>query len=305
MPFDIALSDPEGAGIGLARPLPWIDEPPGALAQTDMKIDLHIHSTASDGACSPAEVVARARDGGLDLVAIADHDTVAGVAEAQDTAGDGLHVLPAIEISASHEHGEAHILGYGFDPGHSAMTSYEARAQEVRADRIREMIGLLGGLGVDVDFKDVLAEAGPATSLARPHLARVLWGQKHVTSISEAFDRFIGDQAPAFVPVRLFNATQAIATIHEAGGLAVWAHPPVDDALPRTVDDMAAAGMDGLECYRPRSTREERRRIASLARRHDLIVTGGSDWHGDWHGPLGGFHVDREQVAPFLERLGL
>ncbi len=271
-----------------------------------MKIDLHIHSTASDGALGPANVVERAREGGLEIIALADHDTVAGVAPARAAAGDDIHVVPAIEISARHGDGEAHILGYGLDPAHAAMTAYDARARNVRADRIREMIGRLADLGVHVTFDQVAAEAGPdAAVLARPHLARVLWQGGHVPSVSQAFDRFIGDHAPAFVPVRLTDTGRAIATIHEVGGLAVWAHPPVDDALSGTLDQLVDRGLDGVECHRPRSTREERRKISRLAGHHDLLLTGGSDWHGDWQGPLGSFHVDRGQISRLLDRLGL
>jgi hypothetical protein len=271
-----------------------------------MSIDLHIHSTASDGALAPAEVVAHARAGALTVIALADHDTIAGVAPAVAAAGDGVRVLPAIEISATHEGREIHLLGYDFDPEHPAVTRYDHRARSVRAERIREMIRRLAALDVHVAFDAVVAEAGPdAAALARPHLARVLWNEGHVPSVAQAFDRFIGDHGPAFVPVQLLDAAGAIAVIHEAGGLAVWAHPPVDDDLAHTLDALVEAGLDGLECLRPRSTPVEVRRLTRHARRNGLLVTGGSDWHGDWHGPLGGFHVDREQVAGFLDRVGL
>jgi predicted metal-dependent phosphoesterase TrpH len=268
-----------------------------------MKLDLHLHSTASDGALGPADVVARARAGGLDVVAIADHDTVAGVPAALAAAGDDVRVVTAIEISATHRERDVHVLGYGIDPDHPIMEDYDARARTAREQRVREMIERLADLDVMVEFDAVRAEAGPdAAALARPHLARVLWAQGHVGSVSEAFDRYIGDEGPAFVPVQLLDVAGAIECIHQAGGLAIWAHPPMP-MLGGALREFVEADLDGIECFRPRTTPEELNRLLNKARHHQLLVTGGSDWHGDWHGPLGSFHVDRADVAEFMERL--
>jgi 3',5'-nucleoside bisphosphate phosphatase len=270
-----------------------------------MKIDLHIHSTASDGALPPREVVAHARAGGLDVIALSDHDTVAGVPAALEAAGDGVRVVPAIEISATHRRRDIHVLGYGIDPGHPTMQLYDARARTAREARLREMVSRLGALGVDIEFDAVVAEAGPdAAVLARPHLARVLHADGHVASIPEAFDRYIGDEGPAFVPVQLLDVAGAIAAIHEAGGLAIWAHPPLP-LLGGALREFVAAGLDGLECYRPRVAGDDLNRLLSKARQHALLVTGGSDWHGEWHGDLGTFHVQGDDLAAFLDRLGL
>lgn len=270
-----------------------------------MRIDLHIHSTASDGDLPPGEVVTRARTGGLELMALADHDTVAGLPTALEAAGDGIRVLPAIEISATHRERDIHVLGYGIDPGHPVMANYDARARIARAERIRAMIRLLVDLDVEVDFDTVLAEAGPgAAALARPHLARVLLADGHVGSVPEAFDRYIGDHGPAFVPIQLLDVAGAIRSIHEAGGVAVWAHPPLP-MLGAALREFVDAGLDGLECYRRRVAPEDLNRLLNKARQHDLLVTGGSDWHGEWHGELGAFHVGRAEVAAFLDRLGL
>jgi predicted metal-dependent phosphoesterase TrpH len=269
-----------------------------------VKADLHVHSSASDGALAPTALVERAAAGGLDLIAIADHDTVAGVLPAKRAAPEGLTVLPAIEISAVHRERDLHILGYDVDPGHPGLLAFAESARRGRADRIRHMIDRLEGLGVQVPFEDVVEEAGPdARVLARPHLARALQARGHVASISEAFDRYIGDGGPAFVPTDMVDVPDAIALIREAGGIAVWAHPPLPaiGALPEFVE----AGMEGLECHRPRVQPAELRRLLSRARTHDLLVTGGSDWHGDWHGELGQFHLGRDRIRPFLERVGL
>jgi 3',5'-nucleoside bisphosphate phosphatase len=267
-----------------------------------MRADLHIHTTASDGVFPPEEVVARARAGGLDVIAIADHDTIAGVAPAQAVAGPHLQVIPAIEISASHLDREVHVLGYLVDVGAPPMLEYTRRARLARAERIREMIHRLATLDVAVDFQAVVDEAGPrASSLARPHLARVLRDAGHVGSVSEAFERFIGDRGPAYVASRLLDAAAAIRLIHDAGGIAVWAHPP-QDLLGSALTALVEAGLDGLECYRPRLPDADLKRLLRLARTYQLIPTGGSDWHGEWHGELGQFYLNDEQLAAFFQR---
>ncbi|HUE77271.1 MAG TPA: PHP domain-containing protein [Longimicrobiales bacterium] len=269
-----------------------------------MKVDLHIHSTASDGDLPPREVVARARAGGLDVIAIADHDTAAGVPEAVMAAGEDVVVIPAIELSARHRDRDLHILGYFVDPAAPAMLAYASRARQAREDRVHAMIGRLSALNVSVDFTAVLEEAGPdAHTLARPHLARAMLAAGHVASVAEAFDRYIGDDGPAFVATDLLDVPGAIGLIHDAGGLAVWAHPPLP--LLAALPDFVAAGLDGLECHRPRVGPADLNRLLNKARDHGLLVTGGSDWHGHWHGDLGTFHVGRGDVGAFLERGGI
>jgi predicted metal-dependent phosphoesterase TrpH len=270
-----------------------------------VRVDLHVHSSASDGALPPETLAEQARAGGLDLIAVADHDTVAGVEPARAAAPDGLTVLSAIEISASHRGRDIHVLGYGVDPRAPALLDYTGQARQARADRIREMIRRLANQDIHVSYEDVLEQAGPdARVLARPHLARALQKAGHVDSIAQAFDWYIGDDGPAFVPTELIDVPGAIALIQDTGGIAVWAHPPLillGGALREFVD----AGLQGLECYRPRVTPQDLNRLLNKAAHHQLLVTGGSDWHGDWHGPLGSFHVDPDAVAPFLERVGL
>lgn len=269
-----------------------------------MNIDLHIHSTASDGALPPAEVVERAIAGGLDVIAVADHDTVAGVPAAMAAGGDRVRVVPAVELSARHRDRDLHILGYFVDVEAPSLVAYGERARRAREERIRAMIERLVALNLPVDFEAVLQEAGPhGHALARPHLARAMLAAGHVGSIPEAFDRFIGDEGPAYVASDLVDVAGAIALIHEAGGLAVWAHPPLP--VLGALRDFAAAGLDGLECHRPRVNPTDLGRLLNKARDHGLLVTGGSDWHGEWHGPLGSFHVGRGEVEAFLERGGI
>lgn len=270
-----------------------------------MRIDLHIHSTASDGSLSPARVVAAARQGRLHIIALADHDTIGGIREAEAAAAGSVHLIPALELSTHHEGGELHMLGYFVDHANATLVRFSARAGNRREERMREMIDRLGSVGVHVAYEDVLAAAGRRPdSVGRPHLARALVQRGHVATVSDAFDRFIGDDGPAFVPTRLINPAEAIELIHAAGGVAVWAHPRPDllePELPRMVD----WGLDGVECFRPRVAVADADRMARLAARHGLFATGGSDWHGEWHGPLGDFAVERDDVAAFLEIGGI
>ncbi|HEX2167865.1 MAG TPA: PHP domain-containing protein [Longimicrobiales bacterium] len=270
-----------------------------------MRIDLHIHSTASDGSLSPGAVVAAARAGGLHVIAVADHDTVGGVAAAQAAAHGFVHVIPALELSTYDAGAEYHVLGYFVDPLNPALVAHGARASGARETRMHDMLERLGAIGVEVAFEDVLAAAGTKPeSLGRPHLARALHQRGHVSTVSEAFDRYIGDQGPAFVPTALITPFEAIEIIHAAGGVAVWAHPR-PDALQTALSALVAHGLDGVECYRPRLTKADTDRISGIAAGAGLFVTGGSDWHGEWQGRLGDFAVDRDEVAAFLDIGGI
>ncbi|MEN8374548.1 MAG: PHP domain-containing protein [Gemmatimonadota bacterium] len=268
-----------------------------------MRIDLHIHSTASDGALSPEAVAAAAFQGDLNVIALADHDTVAGVPPLVASAPPGLRVVPAIEISASGTGGERHILGYGIDVDSPVMERHAAEARVMRADRMREMIAALGRLGVEVEPARVEGEAAGAP-LARPHLARVLVALGYVQSHGEAFARYLGDDAPAYVPADAVSVADAIQRIDDAGGLSIWAHPP-PAASPEELDGYVSVGLDGIETYRPRQTREATRRVVRLARSRGLLTSGGSDWHGPWDVPLGTFSVDADEVGELLARLAV
>lgn len=270
-----------------------------------MRIDLHIHSTASDGSLSPAAVVTAAAAGSLHIIAIADHDTVAGVAAAQAAAAGTVHVIPALELSTYADGAEYHVLGYFVDPANGSLMEHAALASGARETRMHRMIDHLVALGVNVAFEDVLAAAGTKPdSIGRPHLARALLQRGHVSTVSEAFDRYIGDQGPAFVPTALITPFDAIDIIHEAGGVAVWAHPR-PDALQTALGGLVEHGLDGVECYRPRLTHGDTERISAIAAGAGIFVTGGSDWHGEWQGRLGDFAIERDDVLPFLEIGGI
>jgi predicted metal-dependent phosphoesterase TrpH len=271
-----------------------------------MRLDLHIHSTASDGAWAPA-AVARAAAGRLDVIALTDHDTLAGVEPARAAAaGLPLQVIPAVELSSTHEGREVHVLGYFVDPTAPALREHERRAIGARELRMEQILTRLRGQGVHVEMSAVIDAAGPErTTLGRPHLARALVRAGHASSIPDAFDRWIGDAQPAYVPVALVDPAGAVEVIRAAGGLAVWAHPATDmmDAL---LPPLVRAGLRGLEVYRPRAGQDLIGRLERAARTAGLFVTGGSDWHTPEAGSqLGDFHVTADELGPFLEAGGM
>jgi predicted metal-dependent phosphoesterase TrpH len=279
-----------------------------------VRIDLHIHSTASDGMLRPEAVVRAARAGGLDLIALTDHDTAAGVPAAIDEARRLRReepekrtplVIPGIEVSSTHGGAELHFLGYFIDHTDPVLHDFTRAAEARRRQRMAGMIELLAGLGIEIEYDDVVREAGrDVASLGRPHLARALVEHGYVTTTSEAFDRYLGDDAPAFLPTELLTPREAIDLIHTVGGLSSWAHPPWD-VVESELDTFVDWGLQGLECYRPRNTGIGTRRLLDAAEAHSLLITGGSDWHGEWHGPLGTFSVGRKDAEEFLREAGL
>ncbi len=266
-----------------------------------MRVDLHIHSWISDGDLSPAEVTRRAAVAGLDVIAITDHDLASGSIEARAAApADGPYVIPGIEISSRWEEREHHILGYWIDPTHPSIREHEEQAVRRRRDRMVAMVERLRALGLGVTMEDVERAAGPeARTLARPHLARALHAGGFTRFHGEAFIRYIGDGGPAFVAEGFPTPEDAIRIIHEAGGVAVWAHPPADWVEEGT-PQLAAWGLDGVECYRPGTDAELIDRIRTAARRSGLFLSGGSDWHGPRRSELGDFAVDGAQLGELL-----
>jgi predicted metal-dependent phosphoesterase TrpH len=272
-----------------------------------MRLDLHVHTTASDGSSSPAEVVRLAIDGGLDVLAITDHDTVAGIAAAQEAAAEtSLQLIPGIEMSSTQDGAEYHILGYFVDPEADAIQAHGRHAVEGRGNRMDQMVDRLRGQGLLIEMSDVLDAAGPDRSaIARPHLARALVAKGYAKSVVDAFDRLIGDGHPAYVPTGLATPEEAIGLILEAGGTPVWAHPPMH-ALTRLLPTFIGAGLEGLEVYRPRSTPGHIRKLEQAAKAASILMTGGSDWHDGERGhALGTFVVTEEEVGELLEAGGM
>lgn len=266
------------------------------------RIDLHIHTHASDGQFSPTEVVQMAVSGKLDVIAITDHDTVAGVDEAiAAAAGLPLQVVPGIEMSTREGPYEIHLLGYFIDPHHPAMTRHQEEAIERRIGRMKQMVANLNELGLQVDYEDVVRAAGPDVStIARPHLARALLERGQTRYYGEAFERFISDQGPAFVASDFPGVHEAIDAVHAAGGVAVWAHPDVA-AFDQYIRTFAEWGLDGVECYRPNTPPVESHLFESVAESLGLFRTGGSDWHGTHRGPLGDFAVKYSDMSELLD----
>lgn len=272
-----------------------------------MKLDLHIHTSASDGAWSPAQVVLGAVAGGLDVIAITDHDTVAGVGPAREAAqGRRIHVVPGIEVSSTSNGADVHVLGYFVDPDADALVKHGVAAAARRADRMREMIERLAEDGMEISYESVLEAAGPdGVVIGRPHLARVLVERGYATSVWDAFDRLIGDDSDAFVPTHLLEPAAAVELIREAGGVPVWAHPPAD-LLEALLPVMMEAGLQGLEVYRPRPRRAQVLRLESICKTTGLFTSGGSDWHNpDRGGALGDFFVSSDEVEGLLHAGGL
>ena len=271
-----------------------------------MKIDLHLHSHISDGDLSPSALVRTAVEAGLGLIALTDHDTAAGVAAALAAAEAlPISVVPGIEMSTCEPPHELHLLGYWIDPAAESIVAHQEAAEVRRLLRMERMVERLVEMGVSVTIEDVRTAAGPeARTLGRPHLARALLASGQIRSFGEAFARYIGDGGPAFVTQDFPSAAEAVRAIQAGGGVAVWAHPPLDiveDLLPQLVD----AGLKGLECYRPGTGLADVEFLRGLATRYGLFLTGGSDWHGPRRAALGDFHLSASQVPELLALGGI
>lgn len=267
-----------------------------------LKIDLHLHSNVSDGQLAPAALVETAAAAGLATIALTDHDTAAGVAEAvRAGAALGLQVVPGIEVSTRSGDHEYHVLGYWVDPASEAMRRHHDEALARRRKRMLGMVEKLQGLGLAIEFDDVLRAAGPdVQALGRPHLARALLEAGHTRYYGEAFVKYIADGGVAYVSERFPTVGEAIATIHAAGGMAVWAHPD-PDRFAADVEGFAEAGLDGVECFRPNLTAAE---VGVLLRKTEALglqPTGGSDWHGPGRASLGDFYVQPHEVRGVLD----
>lgn len=263
------------------------------------EIDLHLHSTASDGILAPAEVVAAARAVGLSIIALTDHDTVAGVEEAE-RAGDslGVRVIRGVELSAHEEVSgrEVHVLGLHL----TRLDTLERELTELRekrTERARLIVARLNEIGVAIGLDSVLRQAAGG-AVGRPHIARALIASGAVADQREAFDRFLGNGRPAFVPKARFLIQDAIRIIHDAGGLAIWAHP-AHTAKRERVEQLAALGLDGLEVRHPSHSAEVSAGLEALCDFLGLVPSGGSDWHGPvGERTLGGQLIPRD----WLER---
>ncbi|MCB9554386.1 MAG: PHP domain-containing protein [Myxococcales bacterium] len=273
---------------------------PRAPARARYAIDLHMHSNWSDGTLTPAALVAAAARRGVRTIALTDHDTTAGVAEAR-AAGSarGVSIIAGIEISAWLDR-EIHVLGYFVDPDDPALTAATRRQSEARVRRVEAICERLAALGVVLDPAPIIASAHG--NVGRPHIARALVAAGHVATTSEAFDRYIGNGGPAAVVVERLPAEDAIALIHAAGGVAVLAHPGVEQ-LEEHIPALAAAGLDGLEVDHPAHGRNVADRLRTLASKNRLVPTGGSDFHRPEGAiAIGHYGVTAAGLAALLDR---
>jgi len=247
-------------------------------------IDLHSHSTCSDGSDSPARVMELAAAAGLGAVALTDHDNVAGLEEAAQRARElGLEFVPGCEVSCAFEPGGMHLLCYFVDRAAGAFNDELARLREDRAGRNVRLLARLAELGMPLDADEVAAQAGSEV-VGRPHFAAVLVRRGHAESIEDAFDRYLKKGGVAYVARADAEVEEAIRLTVEAGGVAVLAHPHslelAAPALDQLVEHLAGVGLGGIECLYGRYLPDERAALAALARRYGLVATGGSDFHG-------------------------
>ena len=251
-----------------------------------MRTDLHVHSSASDGTDPPAEVMRRAAQAGLDVVALTDHDSVAGHAAARAAAGP-VTLLPGMELSGRLDGRSLHLLAYLFDPDQPMLAAELARIRDDRVLRARAMVDKLADLGVDISWEQVAAIAGQAV-VGRPHIARAMAASGAIASPREAFTRdWIADGGRAYVDRYALDPARAIGLVRAAGGVAVLAHPRAGrDAWVSAgqIAGLAAAGLAGLEVFHPDQSDAERARLLALASDLSLVATGGSDDHGSLTG---------------------
>jgi predicted metal-dependent phosphoesterase TrpH len=253
-------------------------------------IDLQSHSTYSDGELPPAAVVAAAAEAGITTLALSDHDAVDGIEEARGAASErGLELVPAAEISCIHESiDDLHMLGYWIDV--EAMAPVCERAQRERVVRAREIVERLNSLGVPVEFEDAIAQAGDASSVGRPHIAKA--AGVTAEQISPFFEEYLVPGAKAFVPRRWPTAAEAVELIHAAGGAAVLAHPFWDldapDAVAALIDDL---DLEGVETFYPAHTREQTAFLLEVCSKRGLAATGSSDFHGPSHKLFNAFGI--------------
>jgi len=241
--------------------------------------DLHLHTQFSDGTFTPEELVRYAQKAGLACIAVTDHDTVEACARAAAAcAAVRMEFIPGAELTAEHEDIEVHVLGYFLDTENRTLLGRIAQFQTVRQQRIHEMVALLNRLGVPLKVEAVFALAN-CKSPGRPHVARALVKEQLIGSLDEAFERYLKKGRPAWVPKTKMSALESVELIHQAGGLAVMAHPGLnrsDEIIPALVE----AGLDGIECFHTKHSTVMSERYLEIAEKHHLLVTGGSDCHG-------------------------
>ena len=269
-----------------------------------MRADLHLHSTYSDGSLPPSEIISLASARGLSLVGITDHDTVEHFPEAlAESAKNSVKVLPGVEFSTILQDRELHILGYAVDHRRPELRSHLEKVRSRRLERARIILERLAGRNVHIPAAEL--DSYPADrTIGRMVIARLMYHYGYVRNVDEAFDNYLGSNAPAFVAYKPADAREVLELIRRSGGVSVLAHPSREDA-EKALPHLHEAGLDGIETWRPILNRSLAALIRDKAQLFGLVQTGGSDWHYDGGRlSLGAFHVNRARLAPFLELLG-
>ncbi len=247
-----------------------------------MSSDLHMHTRCSDGLLNPEELVEAAKAAGLNYIAITDHDTVNGICQLYEAGlypAKGIKIIPGIEFSAHHETQEIHILGYNIDIYDKNLTDRLNDVVEGRWDRFSNMVKRLQELEYDISETDVLEIAGDSTSISRSHIAQALVKKGYFPTVKDCFDEVLEKGRPAYVSHFLLEPEEIIDLIKQSGGIPVLAHPKLikDDTL---VEQLLKQGIEGVEAYYPKHSPEDTERYVAMANKYNLMITGGSDFHG-------------------------
>ncbi len=245
----------------------------------DNRIDLHIHTYFSDGLLSPEELLDTVRQKQLAAFAVTDHDTLKGYQAVRELLVKGdPKLVPGVELSVSYNGDDLHVLAYCFEPDHEAFNQALIDFQKNRNQRARRMVEKLNGMGLQITFEQV-EEGAVGTVIGRPHVAEAMARTGAVPTYESAFAKYIGDGKPAFVPKSNFSPAEAIDLVHQAGGVAILAHPIIENRI-KYLDMLVDLGLDGLEVFHSFHSRTDVDRLKHLADRHRLLVSGGSDFHG-------------------------
>ncbi len=274
-------------------------------ARSEPYVDLHLHTVASDGTLTPAQLVDYASSRGYRAVAVTDHDSWESIGGAQALGSRvGLEVIPGIELSTNLDEREIHVLGYFIDHNDRVFQAKVAHFRQARVERAARIVEKLSAMGVRIELPRVLQIAAGG-AVGRPHLARALQELGYVGSVDEAFARYLGAGCPAYVGKDFLTPEESFALVHEAGGLAFFAHPGIENC-DDLIDGFVAAGLDGLEVWHAKHTPAQARHYQEIAAQRGLLVSGGSDYHGDGLGggaPRNQVRVPYQVVERMKERL--
>ena len=248
-----------------------------------MKIDLHIHTTYSDGAYSPEQVVDTALDCNLDVIALTDHDNILSHKVAMDYVkkqGYNLEIIPGVEINTIYKGYEVHILGYYMDTNNPDFVQLLKNQQQARINQTTQIVELLNKkAGIRVKFEDIKSLVAPGGSIGRPHIARAITAVSGVANVMEAYSKYINDSSPVYVTRKTVSPHDAVEIINEAGGIPVFAHPIDVDISEKLTKELVSYGLRGIEAYHRKHSPAVVEYFSSLAEKYGLIITGGSDFH--------------------------